>query len=250
MINLSSIPLVLAHAQNFSHVERKNNQIRYIVMHYTGNIGDTAKNNCKYFASTVTRSSAHYFVSDNDIMQSVPCEYPAYSVGLGNMQKPYTATPSHYKICTNSNSISIEMCGSKQSREASIRTKETACELAAAIMTEYNIPIENVIRHYDVTGKQCPAWAVNQDMWNNLKVKINAVYNSIIKETEEMSYEDFKLYFEQYMSEKGSQLPTWEREAMDWAEYMCLIKDGKPKALLTRGEMATILRRFYEQFKA
>lgn len=248
LINLKSIPLIIAHAQNFSHAERRSKQIYYIVMHYTGNIGDTAENNVRYFAKTITKSSAHYFVSGSTIMQSVPCNYPAYSVGLGNMKKPYTPNPSHYRICNNANSISIEMCGSAYTREATTLTKETACELAATLMVAYNIPLENVIRHYDVTGKLCPAWAVNSDKWIELTNRINELYKLMLKGEEEMTYEDFKLYFDQYMNEKGAQAPTWEQKTMDWAKDNGLIKDGKPKALLTRGEMATILRRVYDQF--
>ena len=47
-------------------------QIKYIVLHYTGNDGDTAENNAKYYASTVVKTSAHYFVDANSVYQSVP----------------------------------------------------------------------------------------------------------------------------------------------------------------------------------
>ena len=43
--------------------------IKYIVIHYTGNDGDTAMNNAKYYASTVVKSSAHYFVDNKEIVQ-------------------------------------------------------------------------------------------------------------------------------------------------------------------------------------
>ena len=45
--------------------------IRYIVIHYTGNDGDTAMNNAKYYAGNVVKTSAHYFVDEKEIVQSV-----------------------------------------------------------------------------------------------------------------------------------------------------------------------------------
>ena len=55
--------------------------IHYIVIHYTGNDGDTAENNARYYASTVVKSSAHYFVDANSIYQSVPDLHTAWAVG-------------------------------------------------------------------------------------------------------------------------------------------------------------------------
>lgn len=250
MVNLDAIPLILAHKSNFSGVERHESSIKYIVMHYTANIGDTASNNCKYFANTVTKSSAHYFVNDSTIMQSVPCEYPAYSVGLGLMKKPYIANPSHYKKCKNTNSISIEMCGSRTSREATEETKHTAAELAAALMREYDIPIDNVIRHYDVTGKQCPAWAVDSAEWTRLKSLIMQYYlmgDDEMRNTQE-NYNVFKQFMEKYKAELAAEPATWEADVMSWAQSLGLINDGAPKAFITRGEFATVMRRVYEQF--
>lgn len=39
-------------------------------------------------------------------------------------------------------------------------------------MKKYNIPIENVIRHFDVTGKSCPAYYVDNTAWEALKNRI------------------------------------------------------------------------------
>ena len=45
--------------------------VEYIVVHYTGNWGDTAQNNADYFARRVTGSSAHYFVDREEVWRSV-----------------------------------------------------------------------------------------------------------------------------------------------------------------------------------
>ena len=60
---------------------RKTKDIKYLVIHYTGNDGDSAKGNANYFKTHIVEASAHYFVDDNGIIQSVPDDFTAYSVG-------------------------------------------------------------------------------------------------------------------------------------------------------------------------
>ena len=68
---------------NYNHSSRNGNSIKYIVEHYTGNLGDTAKNNVDYFYGGNRSASAHYFVDDNSIWQSVEDSNAAWSVGDG-----------------------------------------------------------------------------------------------------------------------------------------------------------------------
>lgn len=248
MVDLNSIPLKLAHSGNYNQSRRSLNQVKFIVIHYTSNIGDTAKNNVDYFSEAFTQSSAHYFVSDSDIWQSVPLYNAAYAVGLGKMKGPYTGTnPSHYKICTNLNSVSIELCGSKTSREASAKTKQTASNLAVTLLKYFNLKPSSVIRHHDVTGKNCPAWAVEDPAkWLEIQMEINNLYYG--KEEDEMTdtpenYEMFKKFMNKYQEEKAAEDPAWCRYAMEWASKCGLIRDGKPSCNVTRAELATVLQR-------
>lgn len=247
MIALSDIPLVLANKENYSNVRRSTLTIKYIVLHYTSNIGDTALNNVKYFNSTVTKSSAHYFVDDDNIYQSVPCDFAAYAVGLGSMSKPYISNPEFFNKCKNSNSISIEMCGGKTTRECSARTKQRACELTYALMKCFNIPLSNVIRHYDVTGKKCPAWAVDDPAkWLELRIEIAKLINEEDDKltNTEANYEVFKGFMNRFFSELADASASWEKDAMEWASQLDLINDSRPKSFVTRGELATVLERF------
>ena len=42
-------------------------------------------------------------------------------------------------------------------------------------MRQYNIPLENVIRHYDVTGKECPRYYVeNPEAWERFRADVAA----------------------------------------------------------------------------
>ena len=135
--------------------------IKYIVAHYTSNDGDTDENNGKYFANNIVKASAHYFVDDDSVTQSVPDDYVAWSVG-GNKYNNCSTTGGgklHGK-CTNANSISVELCDDVKNGVVypSAKTIENAIELIKGLMKKYNIPASNVIRHFDVTGKSCPAY--------------------------------------------------------------------------------------------
>ena len=81
--------------------------IKYIVIHYTGNDGDTAQANAKYYASTVVKSSAHYFVDANSVYQSVPDLRVAWAVGGGKYPScPQTGGGTLYNICRNTKASS------------------------------------------------------------------------------------------------------------------------------------------------
>ena len=132
---------------SYNYSSRNGNSIKYITLHYTGNKGDTAKNNVDYFYGGDRSASAHYFVDDNSIWQSVEDYNSAWAVGDGK---------GAYGI-TNQNSISIEMC-CNSSGVISEKTETNALELVKYLMSKYNISISNIVRHYDASRKICPNW--------------------------------------------------------------------------------------------
>lgn len=134
--------------------------IKYIVVHYTGNVGDTAYNNTKYFKSEYRGSSAHYFVDESSIWQCVEDKDVAWHCGA----KKY-----YHAECRNANAIGVEMCNSV-SRNLAVE-KNTA-ELVRYLMDKYNIDIDHVVRHYDVTHKRCPAELVDNGEWIDFRSKI------------------------------------------------------------------------------
>lgn len=166
---------------NLGNVSR----IKYIVIHYTGNDGDTARGNSNYFKS-YRGSSAHYFADENEIVQSIEDKNIAWHCG--------TKGTYYHKNCRNSNSIGVELCSRKDSRGSYYfkdRTIENAVELVRYLMAKYNIPVENVIRHYDVTHKNCPApFVSNNTAWQNFKKSLTQV---IKKEEEEVKIESINI---------------------------------------------------------
>ena len=154
---------------------RNASQIRYLVYHYTGNDGDKAANNAAYFQRNIVKASAHYFVDDTTVYLSVPDLKIAWSVGgskYANADK--TGGGTMYGVITNTNSLSIEMCDTIRNGvyQASEATLANAAALGRALMEKYDIPIENVYRHFDVTGKHCPSYLVNAQKWAEFKKRL------------------------------------------------------------------------------
>jgi len=159
------IKQVLAHQSNYNKGRKQ--AIQYIVVHYTANNGDTAQGNGKYFSQPNRNASAHYFIDECNVVQSVLDTDTAWHCGA----KIYK-----HNQCRNDNSIGVEMCSEKdQNGQYYIneQTQNTAIEVVKILMAKYHIPVENVIRHYDVTGKICPEPFVrNQVQWLNFKKRL------------------------------------------------------------------------------
>ena len=89
--------------------KRKLSDIKFIVVHFTGNKGDTALNNCKYFQGENRHASAHCFIDGSGVVyKSVSLKRVAWAVGGCYTLKH--GAGSKYKVATNANSLSIEMC--------------------------------------------------------------------------------------------------------------------------------------------
>lgn len=240
-----------ANQQNYNPNRRDLKNIKYIVIHYTGNVGDTAKNNADYFAREVVKSSAHYFVWEDTVYQSVPDNHAAYAVGLGDRKEPYIKWPSMWNKATNSNTISIEICGSKTSNEGSYKTKETAAKLTAELLHKYGLTPSCVIRHYDVTGKSCPMWAVQDPMkWLQFTLQVNQYYYG--KEDDKLldtpeNYQVFKIFMDRYLAERAACAVTsstdWRYAPMQYCENAGIIRDGRPESWVTRAELAAVVQR-------
>lgn len=136
---------------------------KFIVIHYVGAVS-TAKNNADYFYSTNRQASANYFVDENEIWQVVEDTDGAWHIGA----------KTYFNDARNNNSIGIELCcknnGNWYFEEATI---QNAIELTRMLMQKYNIPIERVCRHYDVTHKVCPEPFVRDEKaWHSFLDKL------------------------------------------------------------------------------
>lgn len=143
-----------------------NRRIEYIVIHDTANTdeGADAKVHFNYFNNNSRGASAHYVVDDHSVIQCVDDKDIAFHCG-DSKRGQYDRTIS----CSNNNSIGIEMCVNKGSSFKT--TVQKTLYLTKQLMMRYNIPLNRVIRHHDVTGKICPQQfqANNWQMWGYFK---------------------------------------------------------------------------------
>ncbi len=166
----------MAHSSNYTR--GRAGKIEYIVVHYTGNNGDTAKGNCNYFSQPNRGASAHYFVDSSGVCQSVDDKDTAWHCGA----KVY-----YHNRCRNANSIGVELCSHKDSRGGYYfdeKTVNNAVSLVRELMERYGIKAENVLRHYDVTHKNCPEPFVRDGAkWDSFKSRL--VVKNMIKTYDE-----------------------------------------------------------------
>ena len=164
------------------------NSIKYIVIHYTANSGTTAtaKGNANYFHTCSRKASAHYIVDENSIIyQCVPDNYIAYAVG-GSLLSGNGG--SLYNICTNANSLSIEMVSHSNANGYYIPevTENRTIELIYDLQKKYPNAI-TICRHYDVTNKLCPRThcdtSTGEQNWKNF---LNKLKSSVV-ETKQVS---------------------------------------------------------------
>lgn len=119
--------------------------VKKVVLHYVGNPNSTAMANRNYFENQKSGGryvSAHYIVGlDGEILRCVPENEVAY---CSNQANTY--------------SISIECCHPDATGKFTDATTDSAAELCAYLLKKYGLTGDDLIRHYDVTGKQCPLW--------------------------------------------------------------------------------------------
>ena len=143
-----------------SATTRKLSAIQYIVIHYTAGKGDTAKNEAMYFANGNTRQAgAHYFVDkQGKVYKSININRAAWAVG-GDMRSG-DGGGKIYGKCTNSNSISIELCDclSDINYTQLLAMRQLVLKLQAKCKNA-----KHIVRHWDVNGKHCPTPMIGKD---------------------------------------------------------------------------------------
>lgn len=158
-------------------------EVSYIVVHYTGNSKDTAKNNATYFKNNDVNVSAHFFVDESNIYQSAELRDVAWHCG--------TDGTYYHSKCRNSNSFAIEMCcsGNYKVSDKTIKNSAHLCAYLCEMLGIKSGEVDTyVLRHYDVTHKQCPAQMVS-DMaqWVAYKTMVKDILNeksqTVIKPT-------------------------------------------------------------------
>ena len=177
-----------------------NRTIKYIAIHYTAGASSAPGRaaHMKVNWEKSRRASADFGVDDKDIVQFNPDlrNYKCWSVG--DAKKPAGGGAQLYGKATNANTISIEICSNlkkgynanKVNHEGWYYTEEAlnnAIKLVKILMKKFDIPIDRVVRHYDISGKICPGIIG----WNNYTL-YDKNGNPLKEKNNSKKWEEFK----------------------------------------------------------
>ncbi len=144
-----------------------------VLIHYVGNAGSTGMANRNYFenGSGGLGVSAHYVIGlDGEVLRLVPENEQAAHAG-----KSYKPEYNEMARTNNARYIGIECCHPDASGRFNEKTEAAVIALTADICRRHGFDIGCVKRHYDVTGKSCPLYYVNNaTAWDDLVHKIKA----------------------------------------------------------------------------
>lgn len=156
-----------------------NRTIKYLAIHYTAGASSAPgrAKNMKISWEKTRRASADFGVDNRDMVQFNPDPRNYKCWAVGDKKNAYSGGGRLYGIATNANTISIEICSNLRSGASAALPNHdgwyftdaalgNAVKLAKILMKKFNIPIERVVRHYDISGKVCPGVVG----WNNAKL--------------------------------------------------------------------------------
>lgn len=151
---------------NYNRPGKKSTPKR-ICVHYTGSVGSSAAALTKYYenvAKGVFReqpaawTSTQYIVGiEGEIIRIIPDNEIAYAAAS-----------------ENKDTIHIEVCYKAKSGEFTEKSVAALSELVQSLMKKYGIGADKVLRHYDLTGKHCPIYYVDEGRWKALHSRITA----------------------------------------------------------------------------
>lgn len=151
VIEMPEIDVQLLTVNEYSRSGIATERIQNIVIHYTANPGTTAQQNRDYFENLkdteTTKASSNFIIGiAGEIIQCVPTNEVAYASNDANIY-----------------SVSIELCHEDETGEFTEATYNSLLALTAYLCDKFDLESEDVIRHYDVTGKLCPLYYVENE---------------------------------------------------------------------------------------
>ncbi len=138
----------------YSRPQTEINGIEGVVIHYTANPGTSAANNRSYFEGLAkkhtTYASSHYIIGlEGEVLQIIPLTEVSYASNE-----------------RNKDTIAIECCIPDDTGQFNTATYSSAVTLTAALCVQFDLKEEDILRHYDITGKNCPKYYVEHaDAW-------------------------------------------------------------------------------------
>lgn len=244
----------------------RSGKIQYIAIHYTAGATSkkgTARANAQWYAnkSNTTEASADFFVDDAEIVQYNPDPLKRYCWAVGGSKNKYTKGGRLYGVARNANSISIEVCSSNKSGKMTYANDpqyyftdavlENAVALTRYLMESYNIDIDHVIRHYDVTGKLCPGiigWNLDsgsEAAWEEFRKKLMEEDDMDISKMTGADCAQIVNTANDYLATLPA--PEWAQKELQEAVDMGITDGTRPMQLIPRYQAAIMAKRAAEK---
>ena len=163
-VPMPDIDLQLLTVNEYSRPGLSTGNINGVVVHYTANPGSTAQQNRDYFENLkdthTTKVSSNFVIGlEGEIIQCIPTSEIAYASNS-----------------RNTDTVSIECCHPDETGKFTDATYDSLVQLTAFLCSKFNLTENDVIRHYDITGKDCPKYFVeNEAAWETFRSDVGAV---------------------------------------------------------------------------
>jgi len=137
---------------------RKLERVRDVVVHYVGNPGSSAQGNRDWFNEPDTKVSSHFVIGlEGEVIQAIPLDERSSATNW-----------------RNKDTISIEVCHPDDSGKFNDETTASLVRLCAWLLETYRLDTDHLIRHYDVTEKECPRYFVTHpEAWVEFKALVH-----------------------------------------------------------------------------
>jgi N-acetylmuramoyl-L-alanine amidase len=183
------LPITEKYLDNYNRPNRKLTNLKAIIIHWTANksIGANAIANRNYFNTkpyiyvrdkngekVIVYASAHYIVDDKSIIKCIPDDEVGYHVGAKSYKQliyniigvPNGDSPNNY-------TIGIEMCVNSDGDFS--KARQNTIELTDYLLRMHNLNTQNVYRHFDITGKDCPKMLLDDTIWKHFLNEVDEI---------------------------------------------------------------------------
>jgi len=175
---------------------------RAVDLHWNGNAGMSEYGLSDYFDSLARQqlgddepdryAGANYVVGPREVIEKVPSNEVTYTDGADGKTRCYTGGAKKLfgeeytmywpesKLSPNHLTVSVELVHPDQSGVFNERTVKNTAHLVARLLAEYNLDIDALVRHFDITGKLCPkAWVQDIQSWFDFKGRVGRILDTI-----------------------------------------------------------------------
>lgn len=238
---------------------------QFLAIHYVASVTSrkgSALNVAAWFANPQNRNGSADWIVDDALTVCYNNDPNRYCWAVGDDSRRYSYGGRLYGIARNRNTISIEICnGSRSGKVESANSPnnyftdaaiQNALELAAYLMKKHGIPIENVVRHYDISGKICPGvigWNTNSGSdaeWIKFKARLKQMVASESEEIDMTEKEMIALIdkrIEAKIIGADTKPSEWAEAELSEAVTLGITDGSRPVGYATREEAAVMVLR-------